>query len=220
MLLAFCEGNPLVINGFPSQKTSSTGFDIFFDVSLNKLLNKHASSWLFDSLWHTCESVCKFIAISILFRACKKSEERRHFASQSALEKVGDICRLQEGTSWGMRGGGGGVVVVVLWWWDVHEGRPAGVFLVVVARWWGAGGCGSLRGLGQLEGVDFGGCEFGGPSVWHCIANQCTVKPTGHLLGDFVLLLISTFLSFSALETTTRKKKKARMAMSYACPMR
>ena len=138
MLLAFCEGNPLVINGFPSQKTSSTGFDIFFDVSLNKLLNKHASSWLFDSLWHTCESVCKFIAISILFRACKKSEERRHFASQSALEKVGDICRLQEGTSWGMRGGGG-VVVVVLWWWDVHEGRPAGVFFgggcTVVGSW-------------------------------------------------------------------------------------
>ena len=215
MLLAFCEGNPLVINGFPSQKTSSTGFDIFFDVSLNKLLNKHASSWLFDSLWHTCESVCKFIAISILFRACKKSEERRHFASQSALEKVGDICRLQEGTSWGMRGGGGVVVVGCAWgparrgffWWWLHGGGELG-------------GCGSLRGLGQLEGVDFGGCEFGGPSVWHCIANQCTVKPTGHLLGDFVLLLISTFLSFSAVETTTRKKKKARMAMSYACPMR
>ena len=68
MLLALCEGNPLVINGFPSQKTSSTGFDIFFDVSLNKLLNKHPSSWLFHSLWHTCESVCTSIAISLLYR--------------------------------------------------------------------------------------------------------------------------------------------------------
>ena len=120
--------------------------------------------------------------------------------------KVGDICRLQEGTSWGMWGGGGGVVVVG-WWWDLHEGRPAGVFLVVVARWWGAGVCGLFGGLGQLEGADFGGCKFGGPSVWHCIANQCTVKPTGHLLGDFVLLLISTFLSFSAAETQEQEEE-------------
>ena len=84
---------------------------------------------------------------------------------------------------------------------------PPGFFLVVVARWWGAGVCGLFGGLGQLEGADFGGCKFGGPSVWHCIANQCTVKPTGHLLGDFVLLLISTFLSFSAAETQEQEEE-------------
>ena len=87
------------------------------------------------------------------------------------------------------------------WWWWCGGGG------VVVARWWGAGGCGLFGGLGQLAGVDFGGCKFGGPSVWHCIANQCTVKPTGHLLGDFVLLLISTFLSFSAAETQEQEEE-------------
>ena len=34
-LLALCEGNPPVIGEFPSQKTNNTGFDVFFDVSLN-----------------------------------------------------------------------------------------------------------------------------------------------------------------------------------------
>ena len=32
MLLALCEGNP---GGFPSQRASNLGFDVFFDVSLN-----------------------------------------------------------------------------------------------------------------------------------------------------------------------------------------
>ena len=39
-LLALCEGNPPVTGGFPSQRTSNEGIDIFFTVSQNKLLNK------------------------------------------------------------------------------------------------------------------------------------------------------------------------------------
>ena len=46
MLMAFCEGNPSVTSGFPSQRTSDAELWCFFDVSLNKLLNKQLrGSW-------------------------------------------------------------------------------------------------------------------------------------------------------------------------------
>ena len=37
-LLAFCEGNPPVTGGFPSQRPGTRSFDIFFDLRLNKRL--------------------------------------------------------------------------------------------------------------------------------------------------------------------------------------
>ena len=39
-LLALCEGNSPVTGEFPSQRASNAGFDVFFDVSLNKQLHK------------------------------------------------------------------------------------------------------------------------------------------------------------------------------------
>ena len=36
--LDICEGNPLVTGEFLSQRASNVGFDIFFDVNLNKQL--------------------------------------------------------------------------------------------------------------------------------------------------------------------------------------
>ena len=40
-ILALYEGNPPVTGGFASQKTVTWSFDVAFDVSLNKLLNKY-----------------------------------------------------------------------------------------------------------------------------------------------------------------------------------
>ena len=40
MLLALCEGNSPVTGEFPSQRASNVGFDVFFDVSVNKLLHR------------------------------------------------------------------------------------------------------------------------------------------------------------------------------------
>ena len=40
-----CEGNPLVTDGFPSQRTVMWSFDDLFDVSLNMLLDKKSSCW-------------------------------------------------------------------------------------------------------------------------------------------------------------------------------
>ena len=39
-LLALCEGNPPVTDGFPSRRPVTRSFDVFFDLRLNKLLSK------------------------------------------------------------------------------------------------------------------------------------------------------------------------------------
>ena len=42
-LLALCEGNPPVTGRFPSQRANNMRFEVYFDVSHNKLLNKQFS---------------------------------------------------------------------------------------------------------------------------------------------------------------------------------
>ena len=42
VLLARCEGNPPVTGGFSSQGANNADFDVFFDVNLNKQLNKQS----------------------------------------------------------------------------------------------------------------------------------------------------------------------------------
>ena len=99
---------------------------------------------------------------------------------------------------------GGGVVVVGCAWGPARRGFFGGGCTVV-----GSWGVWVFARLGAARRGGFWRLRIGGPSVWHCIANQCTVKPTGHLLGDFVLLLISTFLSFSAVETNNKKEEES-----------
>ena len=57
-LLALCEGNPPVTGGFPSQRPVTRSFDVFFNLSLNKLLNKKSRRWWFEtpsrSSWRHC----------------------------------------------------------------------------------------------------------------------------------------------------------------------
>ena len=43
------EGNPPDISGFPSKRASNAGFDVIFDVRLNKRLNKHSSCRCFET---------------------------------------------------------------------------------------------------------------------------------------------------------------------------
>ena len=53
--LALCEGNPPVTGGFPAQRPMTSSDDVFFDLCLNKRLNKQSRSWWFEmpshSLW-------------------------------------------------------------------------------------------------------------------------------------------------------------------------
>ena len=133
--------------------------------------------------------------------------------------KVGDICRLQEGTSWGMWGGGGGVVVVG-WWWDLHEGRPARFFF--------GGGCTVVGSWGVWAVWWLGAARRGGfwrLQIWwpvslalHCKSMQGQADwPPFRRFCSVTNFYFSKF--FSGGDTRTRRRK-LRMAMSYACPMR
>ena len=56
-IMALCEGNPPVTGGFPSQKPITRGFDVFFDLCLNKQLKKSRRRWFETpsrSLWRHC----------------------------------------------------------------------------------------------------------------------------------------------------------------------
>ena len=55
-LLALCAGNSPVTGEFPSQRPVAGRFDVFFDLYLNKQLNKQSWGWWFEMplhpLWH------------------------------------------------------------------------------------------------------------------------------------------------------------------------
>ena len=60
---AFCEGNPPVTGGFPSQRSEMWSFGGLFEVSLNKLLNKQSSCWWFETPWCLMWSYCNDLAL-------------------------------------------------------------------------------------------------------------------------------------------------------------
>ena len=49
-LLALCAGNSPVSGEFPALRPVTRSFDVFFDVHLIKLLNKHSRGWWFETL--------------------------------------------------------------------------------------------------------------------------------------------------------------------------
>ena len=57
-LLAICAGNSPVPGDFPTQRPVTRGFDVFFDLRLNKQLSKQSWGWWFEtlsgSLWRQC----------------------------------------------------------------------------------------------------------------------------------------------------------------------
>ena len=59
-LLAICAGNSPVPVEFPSQRPATRGFDVFFDLRLNKRLSKQSWDWWFEtpvrSLWRHCSN--------------------------------------------------------------------------------------------------------------------------------------------------------------------
>ena len=48
-LLAVCSGNSPVTGEFPTQKPVTQSFDVFFDLRLNKRLNKQSWGWWFET---------------------------------------------------------------------------------------------------------------------------------------------------------------------------
>ena len=62
-LLAICAGNSLVTGDFPTQRPVMWGFDVFFDLHLNKRLSKQSWGWWFETpshpLWRHCNDKSK-----------------------------------------------------------------------------------------------------------------------------------------------------------------
>ena len=60
-LLALCAGNSPVTGEFPSQRSVTRSFDVFFDLRLNKRLSKHSWGWCLEtplrSLWRHCDGL-------------------------------------------------------------------------------------------------------------------------------------------------------------------
>ena len=48
-LLAICAGNSPVTGEFPKQRPVTRSFDVFFDMRLNKQLNKQSWGWWFET---------------------------------------------------------------------------------------------------------------------------------------------------------------------------
>ena len=60
-LLVICAGNSPVPGEFPTQRPVTRSFDVFFDLRLNKQLNKQSWGWWFEtlsrSLWRHCNGL-------------------------------------------------------------------------------------------------------------------------------------------------------------------
>ena len=60
VLLAICVGSSPVPSEFPAQRPVMRSFDVFFDLCLNKLLNKQSWGWWFETLlcplWRRCNA--------------------------------------------------------------------------------------------------------------------------------------------------------------------
>ena len=52
VLFAICVGNSPVPDEFPAQRPVTHSFDVFFDLRLNKRLNKQSWGWWFETLSH------------------------------------------------------------------------------------------------------------------------------------------------------------------------
>ena len=63
-LLAICAGNSPFTGEFPAQRPVTRSFDVFFDLRLNKQLNKQSWGWWFEtlssSLWRHCNVSARF----------------------------------------------------------------------------------------------------------------------------------------------------------------
>ena len=52
-----CAGNSPVTGEFPTQRPVTQGFDVFFDLRMNKQLSKQSWGWWFEMLWRHCNGL-------------------------------------------------------------------------------------------------------------------------------------------------------------------
>ena len=88
-LLALCGGNSPVTGGFPSPRPVTRNFDAFFDLRLNKQLNKQSWGWWFETpscpLWRHC-NVNRFSPF--LSGTSRLDQHDPHFADVISLKCI------------------------------------------------------------------------------------------------------------------------------------
>ena len=79
-LLALCAGNSPVTGEFPAQRPVTRSLDVFFDLCLNKRLNKQSRVWWFETpssqLWRHCNGC--FGGMQSPERVCITVNESHH----------------------------------------------------------------------------------------------------------------------------------------------
>ena len=86
-LLAICAGNSPVPSEFPAQRPVIRGFDVFFDLHLNKQLGKRSWGWWFETLlcplWRHCNDKKREIyMIAFMSLSCIDSKMAVEFCPQ------------------------------------------------------------------------------------------------------------------------------------------
>ena len=77
VLLAICAGNSPVPGDFPTQRPATRRFDVFFDLRLNKRLNKQSWGWWFETLSRPLLRHCNVqIHIHVMRRVCRNHRDR------------------------------------------------------------------------------------------------------------------------------------------------
>ena len=70
VLLALCAWNSLVSGEFPSQRTVTWSFDVFFDLHLNKRLSTQSRRRWFEMpscpLWRHCNVTCEYVRLELV----------------------------------------------------------------------------------------------------------------------------------------------------------
>ena len=120
-LLVLCERNPTAADGFPSQRTSNAGFDIFFGIILNKRLNKQTSQWWFEtprcSLWRQCNGA-NFLRRCTSLPEAIPEERHKGNIDRTVICFVHNLCDVEEFCEHSRHN------VFVLWiFYDIHSGK-------------------------------------------------------------------------------------------------
>ena len=80
-LLAICAGNSPVTGEFPSQRSVTRSFDVFFDLHLNKRLSKQSWGWWFETpsrpSWR--HRNVKFMSVNKDFQTCATNSSEARF---------------------------------------------------------------------------------------------------------------------------------------------
>ena len=99
-LLVICAGNSPVTGEFPAHRPVTLSFDVFFDLRLNKRLNKQSCGWWFETpsrpSWRFCNGPKILYSRSFIKKTNKEGNVPNLYAVMSVLA----IIRVRE-AQWG-----------------------------------------------------------------------------------------------------------------------